>query len=107
MTSSIRYYSLVSYPDPEQISSGLKSIFKKLSRVDARNDSQVIFYDQVIPGATLLGYLNTDHWAASVPIAGTHEFIGSTFVDKNAYPREVLLEAIVRYIEEDLRAQAD
>jgi hypothetical protein len=28
--------------------------------------------------------------------------ISSTFLDKNAFPREVLLEAIVRYVEEDL-----
>jgi hypothetical protein len=41
--------------------------FVKLSQVDSRNDSQVIFYDQVIPGSVLLGYLNADHWAIAVP----------------------------------------
>ena len=41
--------------------------------IDGRNDSQVIFYDQLIPGSTLLGYLNADHWAVAVAIArGAH-----------------------------------
>jgi hypothetical protein len=56
----------------------------------------------VIPGSVLLGYLNADHWAVAVPINRTHSFIGATFVDKNAFPREVLVEAIIRFVEEDL-----
>ena len=99
---SIRYYSIVTYPDEEHISSILKYPYKKLSQVDSRNDSQVIFYDQVIPGSVLLGYLNADHWAAAVPLSRTHPFVSSIFSGKNAFPREVLLEAVVRYIEEDL-----
>jgi hypothetical protein len=73
-----------------------------LARIDARNDSQVIFYDQVVPGSTLLGYLNADHWAVAVPINRTHTTIASMFVTQNAYPREALLEAVLRFVEEDL-----
>lgn len=104
LPSEISYYSLVTYPNPERISSILISSYKKLSRVDARNDSQVLFYDQVIPGSTLLGYVNADHWALSVPIARSHSIIGSLFVDQNDYPREALLEAILRFVEEDLES---
>jgi hypothetical protein len=96
------YYSLVTYPKPERISSILKSSYDKLSQIDARNDSQIIFYDQVIPGSALIGYLNADHWALSVPVARTHSTIGSIFVDQNNYPREALLEALMRFVEEDL-----
>ncbi len=47
----IRYYSVVSFPDPENISNGLQHSHKKLSAMkDGRNDSQLVFYDQVIPG---------------------------------------------------------
>lgn len=102
LPDSIRYYSIISYPDTEQISSILKFTYKKLSQVDSRNDSQVIFYDQVIPGSVLLGYLNADHWAIAVPFNRNHPLISSNFIDKNAFPREVLLEAIIRYVEEDL-----
>ena len=96
------YYSLVTYPHPDRISSVLSSSYNKLSRIDARNDSQVLFYDQVIPGSTLIAYVNADHWALSVPIARTHSMIGSMFVDQNDFPREALLEAVLRFVEEEL-----
>jgi dienelactone hydrolase len=98
----LRYYSLVTFPQPSRISSILESSYEKLSRVDARNDSQVIFYDQVVPGSALLGYVNADHWALAVPIARTHTTIGALFVTQNAYPREALTEAVLRFVEEDL-----
>jgi hypothetical protein len=100
----IKYYSVVTYPDPEtRISSGLKSSYRKLSEIaDARNDSQVVFYDQVIPGSTLIAFPNADHWAMAVPVARQHDFWAATFVNRNEYPREAFFEAIIRYVEEDL-----
>ena len=99
------YYSLVTYPHPDRISSVLNSSYKKLSKVDARNDSQMLFYDQIIPASTLIGYVNADHWALAVPIARTHSTLGSIFVDQNSFPREALLEAVLRFVEEELLKQ--
>jgi hypothetical protein len=98
----LRYYSLVTFPQPDRISSILTSSYDKLAHVDARNDSQMIFYDEIMPGSILMGYLNADHWAVAVPINRTHPFVGSVFVTQNAYPREALLEAVLRFVEEDL-----
>ena len=98
----LNYYSVVAFPKPERISSILGSSYDKLSRIDARNDGQLIFYDQVIPGSALIAYVNADHWALAVPIARTHSTIGSLFVTQNNYPREALAEAILRFVEEDL-----
>jgi hypothetical protein len=105
LPDSIPYYSLVTLPSPDRISSVLRGSYKKLSQIDPRNDSQVIFYDQIIPGSKLLGYLNADHWAIAVPIMESHPFIGKYFVDHNDYPREALAEALMRFIEEDLAKQ--
>jgi len=105
LPDSIRYYTVITYPDAEHLSAILKLSYDKLSQVDSRNDSQVIFYDQVIPSSVLLAYLNADHWAVAVPFNRNHPFIASTFVDKNAFPREVLAEAIIRFIEEDLNGR--
>ena len=105
LPDDIAYYSLVTYPEPDRISSVLGTTYRKLSQVDARNDSQMIYYDQVIPGSTLLGFINADHWALAVPIARSHSFIGSTFVDKNDFPREALVEAVLLFVEEDLKRQ--
>jgi hypothetical protein len=104
----IRYYSVVSFPDPDNISNGLKGSHIKLGQLqDARNDSQLVFYDQVIPGSTLLGFFNADHWAMAVPIARQHRVSQALFADKNDFPREIALEAILRYIEEDLLTRND
>jgi hypothetical protein len=99
---TIPYYSLATCPEPDRISKVLKTTYKKLSRVDPRNDGMVLVADQIIPGSTFLGCVNADHWAVSVPIARTHPNIGSTFATKNDYPREALLEALLRFVEEDL-----
>jgi len=101
---NIRYYSVIAFPDPEtRISSGLESSWRELSeKEDARNDSQLIFYDQALPGSTLLAFTNADHWAMAVPVARQHAFAAATFANRNDFPREVMLEAVLRYIEEDL-----
>lgn len=102
LPEEIAYYSLATFPEPDRISSALSGMYRKLSQVDARNDGQLIFYDQLIPGSTLLGFVNADHWALAVPIARSHRFIGATVVDQNNYPREALVEAVIRFVEEDL-----
>jgi hypothetical protein len=102
LPGDVRYYSLVTFPQPERISSILKGSYRKLAKIDPRNDSQMIFHDEIIPGSTLVGYLDADHWAIAVPIARTHGVVGSMFVTQNAYPREALLEALLRFLEEDL-----
>lgn len=99
----IRYYSVVSFPDPERISLALRPSWHKLSDLaDPRNDSQLVFYDQVIPGSSLVAFANADHWAMAVPVARQHWFAASTFATQNDFPREVMLEALLRFIEEDL-----
>ena len=100
-----RYYSLATFPQPQRMSSLLQSSYNKLARVDARNDSQAIFYDQIIPNSTLMGFINADHWALAVPIARKERTFATLFVDQNAYPREALAEAMLRMIEEDLAGQ--
>jgi len=107
LPEDLPYYSLVTFPDPQRISAALKTSYRKLSRVDGRNDGQMVFYDQVIPGSTLMAYVNADHWAIALPIARSHERIGSWIVTHNAYPREALAEAVMRYVEEDLSRRAD
>ena len=105
LPGDIHYYSLVTLPDRERISRILSRSYDKLAKVDARNDSQVIYSDEFIPGSTLLGFINADHWAIVLPIDRSHPFVGSMFVSRNDYPREALLEAVLRYVEEDLGPQ--
>jgi hypothetical protein len=100
---TIRYYSVVSFAAREQISGLLRSSYDELALMDPRNDSQLLFYDQILPASTLLGYVNADHWAIAMPI-GRDSALAAEFIGHNAFPREILLEAILKSIEEDLLA---
>ncbi len=68
LPDNIRYYTVIALPDPDHVSSGLKSAYRKIGKVDTRNDGQLIFYDQFIPSSTLLAFTNADHWAMSTPV---------------------------------------
>jgi hypothetical protein len=105
LPSEMRYYSVVTLPDEARISRVLKPTYWQLRKIDPRNDSQLFYDDQIIPNSSLLGFVNADHWAVVPPIKRAHSIIGSLFVNHNDYPREALLEAILRFVEEDLTGQ--
>ncbi|HEX5764710.1 MAG TPA: LssY C-terminal domain-containing protein [Woeseiaceae bacterium] len=102
LPDDIRYYSIVSYTDAEHVSPILKRSYNKLARIDTRNDSQVVYFDQIIPGSELLAYLNADHWAVAVPIERSKRGPVVDGALNNAYPREVLFEALARYLDQTL-----
>jgi hypothetical protein len=106
LPASVRYYSLVAFSERDSISLILRPSYEELSLVDPRNDSQVVFYDAVVPNGVLLGYLNADHWAVAMPFNRDHPTLSSMFITRNAFPREVLLEAIARFLEESFLAEA-
>lgn len=101
LPATIRYYSVVSFAAPSAISVVLRPAYDDLAAIDPRNDSQLLFYDQIVAGSTLLAYLNADHFAAAMPIV-RESLLAEPFVDQNAFPREILLEAILKQIEEDV-----
>jgi hypothetical protein len=103
LPQGLRFYSLVTLPKPDRVSRVIEKSYRKLGEIDWRNDSQVIYSDQIIPGSTLIGFLNADHWAIAVPVSRSHPVISRSLVNRNDYPREALLEAVLRFIEEDLQ----
>ena len=102
LPESIKYFSLVAFAGREDISAILRSSYDRLALIDPRNDSQVIFYDAIIPGSTLLGFVKADHWAVAMPFSQDAPQLSAVLIDKNEFPREVLLEAIIRFVEEKL-----
>jgi hypothetical protein len=105
LPESIRYYSIIAFPEPERVSWALRNSWLLLGETDVRNDSQLVIFDQFIPGSTVMAVVNADHWAVAVPIQRSHRFVGATFVSRNDYPREAFLEAILRFLEEDLAGE--
>lgn len=106
LPGGVRYYSVAAVPGPARISAVLRPSYRRLAGLDERNDSQVLWTDAVIPGGTLLGYVDADHWAAALPLLRSPppglKAVMATLVDRNAFPREVLLEAVMRYVGAEL-----
>jgi len=105
LPASIRYFSVIGMVDEPEVSRALASYYRDLARVDPHNDGQVVPEDAVIPGGVLLGYVRADHWALALPFSragGPLGWLARLLADRNAYPRELLLEAIVRAVEERL-----
>ena len=63
LPGTVQYYSLATVAPREQISFGLRGTYDDLAKIDPRNDSQMLFYDQIIAGGALLGFVDADHWA--------------------------------------------
>lgn len=104
LPSAVQYFSLAGVVDESETSWPMRLRWRRLAALDPRNDGQVIWSDAVIPGSKLLGYLRADHLAMALPFSRNPTSLGGVLLDHNAFPREVMLEAIVRIVEEFLPA---
>jgi hypothetical protein len=100
--SNIKYFSLASFTDRENISGILTDGYDRLSQINPRNDGQLIFYDQILPGSTVLGYGNGDHWAVAMPFTEKVSGFASTIATRNVFPRDAMFEAVLLYVRENL-----
>ncbi len=98
-------YSLVAFVPGEEVSAILRPFWHRLAAADPRNDGQLLWYDQILPGSTLLAYLRGDHLAVGVPVVWKLPWLAHQF-DHNRYPRALMLEAALRFLEEELTAAA-
>jgi pimeloyl-ACP methyl ester carboxylesterase len=105
LPSAVRYFAVVGMVEEADVSRGLLPHYRTLALADRRNDGQVLPEDALIPDSVLLGYVRADHWAIAMPFSrarGAFGWIARRLADRNAFPRELLLEAIVRAVEERL-----
>ncbi len=93
-------YSLTTVSERQQTSKVLQPVWDTLSVYGVDQDSQMAQAEQIAPGGTFLGTARADHWA--VAITFPKNSITQTFVDKGDYPRQPLLEALIRFVVEDV-----
>jgi hypothetical protein len=72
-----------------------------LARHDPRNDGQVVASDAIIPGSTVLGYVNSDHWDIAISLENQMPYLSARSNDRHL-PRTELLEAALLFISEQL-----
>jgi hypothetical protein len=94
----IRYYSLATFVTPPGLARMLREPYRILSRIDARNDGQLLAYDEIIPGSILLGYANADHWAVATHLEDRFPFLAHRAIGRHPFPQRALLEALLRFV---------
>jgi len=99
----IKYYSLVGNGNRSETSPALHPSWDLSSTYSSNNDSQVLSTDAVLPGSKLLGFLKADHWAIAMPLDKTYPLLAKTVLNKNAYPREIMLSTALEMIVSDFR----
>ena len=108
MPPTVKAYSIGAVAGRDNMSRGMMASYRALCGYDVLNDGQMLLRDQILPNATFLGALNCDHIASAMPFNRNTSMLGrfvtGQFLNHNAFPREVMLEAVVRYVLEDLSA---
>jgi pimeloyl-ACP methyl ester carboxylesterase len=105
LPAGVRFYSLAAFTTREQVARALVPFWKHLGGIDVRNDGQVVATDAVIPGSTLLGYANADHWGVAQTIETEHPVLAAR-QDPALFPLEQLFIAMVAFIADDLPQNA-
>jgi pimeloyl-ACP methyl ester carboxylesterase len=95
-------FALVAAPTSDRISRAARLTYGQLARYDPRNDGQLIWYDQLIPGGFLLGYVNADHWTIAIPVS--EEIPAASFMFRDDVPRAVLVRAALEVVAATLSA---
>jgi len=104
LPTSVKYYSVVSFTGRDRINRWLTNGYDILKTIDPRNDGLLLFSDQVIPGAVLLGYVNDDHWEVVLPFEDNNSMLSESISKQISYPREILLHTIILFVSENLNS---
>jgi pimeloyl-ACP methyl ester carboxylesterase len=97
-----RYFSIGAFAPRAEVSKPLRARVAALATIDPRNDGLTPFFDQMIPGAELLGYANADHWSVVTDTQGQSSASGTSQDEAPPFRQEVLIEAALLRIVEAL-----
>jgi hypothetical protein len=101
---SVPIFLLVTTPLRDHVSPPLSAPYRELARTEPRNDGMLFWYDQLVSGASLLGYVNADHWGIAMPLSQEFRALDFLFYD-DAVPRTLLVEAAIEVVDEALRTR--
>lgn len=90
-------YSVVAIAAGVPVNPLLVGFHRWLSRIDERNDGQVLMEDAVIPGSTVLGVFRADHWSIALPFEESSSLLMRSFGYNNRFPRGALVRAILEF----------
>ena len=83
-------------------SKAMQESWRLMSTIAARHDSQLALEDAQVPGGKYLGAALADHLAVALPFDESTDKAVKSMADQGRYPRAALLEALVRFVTQDL-----
>jgi pimeloyl-ACP methyl ester carboxylesterase len=99
LPENVSYFSLATFVRREDTHPLMLLTYDQLAAAGERNDGYMAIVDQLIPGSTLLGYVNLDHWDVALPVRERLN-IGGT--GGRAGARQLLFEALLIAVSENL-----
>jgi hypothetical protein len=108
LPESVRVLLARGITERDNVNTLLKTGYDLLGVYSPRNDGLLLTSDQLIPGGTLLGYANADHWSVVLPLENKNlpdirNGSGTTI----KFPRKVLLQALIVYVVETLESDRE
>ena len=97
LPAHIRYYSLAAFTTRDRVARALATPWKSLLEHDRRNDGQLLVEDALIPGSTLLGYLDADHWAVALHIEEESPLLAHREEDAR-FPQLATMQAVLQQV---------
>lgn len=98
-------YSIVATSGKNNTSKALLESWQLLSAFDLALDGQLTKEDAIVPGAKYLGAALADHFAVALPFDKSADATIRTAMDHSRYPRAALLEALLRFVIQDIDQQ--
>ncbi len=99
-------FSIPAVADQDKVSKAMLQSWTILNGFSSRNDAQLTEQDAIIPGSMYLGAARSDHFALALPLENMKGGMLKSFLDKNNYPRAALLESVVRFALDEIKAPA-
>ena len=98
-------YSVIAFSNKDNTSKSLMQTWNMLQGYDTMIDGQLTRQDATIPGSKFLGSAKSDHFALALPFDKSTDKTIRTGMDKTRYPRGALLESMIRFVMNDLKAK--
>lgn len=103
LPKNVKYYSLIGNASKARTSIGLRPLRAQLVRSGIKHsDAQVPAINAVMPSSKVLAFMNADHWAIAMPFDTSHPILANTIINRNTFPREIMLSSAIQLIAQDL-----
>lgn len=102
-SAGVPTYSIVAQSTKDSTSTSLMESWTILGSMGSVEDGQLLKPDAIVPESKFLGGAIADHFAIALPFEDSTDGTIKKGMNKNHYPRAALLEALVRFVEADLK----